>query len=133
MILAIVEFFFTYYLTSAKASCTLVADTGVVSHFRGTNMVDFDKDRDANLSAFERTGGAAANGITVRDYFAAQAMQALLSRQGVFDFQTYADDHKRVVDWAYLVADEMMLAKDHPWGSEKNPMPSFKEQQGEKK
>ena len=96
-------------------------------------MVDFDKDRDANLSALERAGGAAANGVTVRDYFAAQAMQALLSRQGVFDFQVYNDDHKRVADWSYLMADEMMLAKDHPWGSEKNPKPSYKEPQGKKK
>lgn len=89
-------------------------------------MVDFDKDRDANLSAFERTGGAAAQGVTVRDFFATHAMQALLSRQGVFDFQTYADDHKRVANWAYLVADQMMLERDHPWGSEKNPTPITK-------
>ena len=41
-------------------------------------MVDFDKDRDANLSAFERTGGAANGGLTVRDYFAAAALQGLL-------------------------------------------------------
>ena len=75
-------------------------------------MVDFDKDRDANLLAFERTGGAAANGLTVRDYFAAKAMQALLSRQGVFDFAMYKDDPWRCAAWAYDAADAMMRERD---------------------
>ena len=35
-------------------------------------MVDFDKDRESNVSAFELTGGPASSGLTVRDWFAAQ-------------------------------------------------------------
>ena len=105
-VLATVENIFTYYLTSAIHGCTLVADTGVVSHFRGTNMVDFDRDRDANLLVFERTGGAAANGLTVRDYFAAHMASAMYT---ACEQDKHADwDYQSVAYAAYSFADAMM-------------------------
>ena len=67
-------------------------------------MVDFDRDRDANLSWFELTGGAAANGLTVRDYFAAKAMQALIEK---FD-ESPAESADEAYDWA----DAMMRARE---------------------
>lgn len=73
-------------------------------------MVDFDKDRDANLAAFERTGGAAANGLTVRDYFAAKAMQALIEK---FD-ESPAESADEAYDWA----DAMMRARED-WPQQK--------------
>ena len=68
-------------------------------------MVDFDKDRDANLAAFELTGGAAKDGLTVRDYFAAKALPVLITEDGTCDFEMIAR-------YAYEVADCMMLARD---------------------
>ena len=62
-------------------------------------MVDFDKDRDANLSAFELTGGAASAGVTVRDYFAAMAMQT---------FDAYRRKPIYLAQRAYEIADAMM-------------------------
>lgn len=66
-------------------------------------MVDFDKDRDANLAAFELTGGAAANGLTVRDYFAARAVDS-------FD----ASDPVAIAARAYDIADAMMAERSKP-------------------
>lgn len=52
------------------------------------------------------------DGMTLRDYFAAQAMQALIP---VFDTDPTIDDpnHRRisVAEAAYLQADEMMKAR----------------------
>lgn len=83
-------------------------------------MVDFDKDRDANLSAFERTGGAAHGGLTVRDYFAAQAIgvaakawkQNVAGAFGEGDSYVWDDsDWRDVADKAYDIADAMMEAR----------------------
>ena len=68
-------------------------------------MVDFDKDRDANLAAFELTGGCASNGLTVRDYFAAMAMQALIHH---YDFDRFKQDPWRVAEYSYEMSDRMM-------------------------
>lgn len=109
-ILAIVEFIFTYYLTSDSHRTIVATDTGVVSHFRGTNMVDFDKDRDANLSAFERTGGASANGLTVRDYFAAHMAAVMYT---ACEQDKHADwDYQSVAYAAYSFADHMMKERE---------------------
>ena len=88
----------------------MVPDTGVVSHFRGTNMVDFDRDRDANLSAFERTGGPASSALTVQDYFAAKiavAMYKELVESGNVDW-----DFNSVASSAYAFSDSMMKMRD---------------------
>ena len=53
-------------------------------------------------------------GMTLRDYFAAKAMQGLMSRkeQGGFDFAVYEKDAMRVALWAYDLADEMLKARE---------------------
>ena len=49
-------------------------------------------------------GGVNCMGMTLRDYFAAQAMQGLLaSREG------YMSDE--LADYAYLIADDMLKAR----------------------
>ncbi len=52
-------------------------------------------------------------GMTLRDYFAAKAMQGLIAREstGAFNFETYHDDPWRVAAWAYDVADEMLKVR----------------------
>jgi len=47
-------------------------------------------------------------GMTLRDYFAAKAMQGLIHH---FDFGTFRDDPMRVAEWAYDAADAMMEAR----------------------
>jgi hypothetical protein len=53
-------------------------------------------------------------GMTLRDYFAAKAMQGLMSRkeQGGFDFAVYEKDAMRVSMWAYDLADAMLKARE---------------------
>ena len=50
-------------------------------------------------------------GMTLRDYFAAKAMAALLSGD-TFDFATFKDDPLRVARWAYDAADGMLKARE---------------------
>ena len=54
------------------------------------------------------------SGMTLRDYFAAKAMQGLMTRkeQGGFDFAVYEKDAMRVALWAYDLADEMLKARN---------------------
>jgi hypothetical protein len=57
--------------------------------------------------------GQKITGMTLRDYFAARAMQGLCARtdgQG-FDFATFPKDPMRVALWAYDVADQMLEAR----------------------
>ena len=49
------------------------------------------------------------SGMTLRDYFAAKAMQGLIHH---FDFGTFRDDPMRVAWWAYDAADAMMKARE---------------------
>jgi len=49
------------------------------------------------------------SGITMRDYFAAKAMQGLIHH---FDFGTFRDDPERLALWAYDAADAMMKARE---------------------
>ena len=52
-------------------------------------------------------------GMTLRDYFAAKAMQALIAREstGAFNFETCPNDPWRVALWAYDVADQMIKVR----------------------
>jgi hypothetical protein len=52
-------------------------------------------------------------GMTLRDYFAAQAMQGLIAREssGAFNFEACPNDPWRVAQWAYDVADAMLKAR----------------------
>ena len=82
-------------------------------------MVDFDKDRDANLSAYELTGGAAHGGLTVRDYFAARSLDLAFKywKYQVADrydeeFEWDEDDFYYAAEKAYMIADAMMVARN---------------------
>jgi len=83
-----------------------------ILNFPGEIMVDFDRDRDANLSAFELTGGAASNGLTVRDYFAAKVIQGMITQKDWFSNGSEWDSvdamTKAYADEAYKFADAMM-------------------------
>jgi hypothetical protein len=47
--------------------------------------------------------------MTLRDYFAAKAMQGLVHH---FDFATFRDDPMRLAWWSYDAADAMMKARE---------------------
>jgi hypothetical protein len=50
------------------------------------------------------------NGMTLRDYFAAKAMQAFIARQGYdMDGETFDD---RISRWSYETADAMLKARE---------------------
>ena len=53
------------------------------------------------------------HGMTLRDYFAAKAMQGLIAREstGAFNFESCPNDPWRVALWAYDVADQMLEAR----------------------
>jgi len=53
-------------------------------------------------------------GMYLRDYFAAKAMQGLIAREstGAFNFETHPDDPWRVAMWAYDVADQMLKVRE---------------------
>ena len=63
--------------------------------------------------AFPVEAGINCRGMTLRDYFAAKAMQGLIAREGsgAFDFASFPKDPWRVAQWAYQVADEMLKAR----------------------
>ncbi len=58
--------------------------------------------------------GILYDGMTLRDYFAAKAMQGLCAREDGkgFDFLTFPNDPMRVAHWAYDVADAMLKARE---------------------
>ena len=63
---------------------------------------------------WETKGEFWAMGMSLRDYFAAKAMQGLMTRQdgAGFDFARAPDDAKRVALWAYDLADAMLKARE---------------------
>ena len=57
-------------------------------------------------SAFPHESCLSHRGMTMRDYFAAKAMQAMMSKT---DFDAYYTD---VAKWSYELADAMMEARN---------------------
>ena len=55
----------------------------------------------------DRNAGPASGGMTLRDYFAARALQGILSSP-----DGGPDDWQRVADAAYYAADAMMAARE---------------------
>ena len=51
----------------------------------------------------------AQEGMDLRDYFAAKALQGLIHH---FDFGTFRDDPMRLAWWAYDAADAMLEARE---------------------
>ena len=68
---------------------------------------ELDKEIEAYKSWKERFGGLSRD-MTLRDYFAAKAMQGLVHH---FDFGTFRDDPMRLAGWAYDAADAMLKAR----------------------
>jgi len=67
-------------------------------------MVDFTTYREVSFKEMLQTGGAAAGGLTVRDYFAANALMSMLSPvQNITD-----NTPAKAADLAYKFADAMM-------------------------
>lgn len=66
--------------------------------------IDYDKENEYRVWWLNNTGGTAAQGLTVRDYFAAKAMQALIEK---FD-ESPAESADEAYDWA----DAMMKARE---------------------
>ena len=66
-----------------------------------------------NPPAFPNEGfngwGEPFQGMNLRDYFAAKAMQGLIHH---FDFGTFRDDPERLALWAYDAADAMLKARE---------------------
>ena len=64
---------------------------------------------------WETKGEFWAMGMTLRDYFAAKAMQGLIAREstGAFNFEAYPNDPWRVALWAYDVADQMLKVRNN--------------------
>jgi hypothetical protein len=62
----------------------------------------------------ERQTVVREEGMTLRDYFAAKAMQGLIAREstGAFNFEACPNDPWRVALWAYDVADQMLKARE---------------------
>ena len=49
----------------------------------------------------------AVEGMTLRDYFAAKAMQAMLTKHGFYD------DESQLAGWCYETADAMLKARNN--------------------
>ena len=60
-----------------------------------------------NISAFPHENFLSHRGMTLRDYFAARAMQGMLSENSGIRYPT-----DELVDFAYKVADAMMKARE---------------------
>ena len=70
---------------------------------RTKKHIDYDLEAKLRTWWLNNTGGAAKDGITVRDYFAAKAMQALIEK--------YDESPAESADEAYDWADAMMKAR----------------------
>ena len=69
--------------------------------------IDYDKEAKLRVWHLNKTGGAAADGLTVRDYFAAKAMQGMMASFGTKDEHVEA-----LVKSAYIKADAMMKERE---------------------
>ena len=71
-----------------------------------TKHIDYDVEAKLRTWWLNGTGGADKDGITVRDYFAAKAMQVYLTAS-----MGQMVDATNVAENAYLMADAMMQAR----------------------
>jgi hypothetical protein len=69
-----------------------------------------------DVPAFPRAGGSwrtgEQDGMTLRDYFAAKAMQAILSPSGNQILLGHRDNEQQMAFKAYRVADAMIAMRD---------------------
>ena len=94
-------------------------------------MVDFDKGREQRLKWFEQTGGAAHGGLTVRDFFASEAMSVAFMRMTHNLTSDMGDEwswgkveYEMISELAYRLADHMMKERGKPAQS---PAPTVEE------
>lgn len=51
-------------------------------------------------------------GMSLRDYFAAKAMQGLIADgHTMWDSQKFQGDRHTIAEWAYIMADAMLIAR----------------------
>lgn len=62
-----------------------------------------------NWQSMAPLGTGYDEGMDLRDYFAAKAMQGLIHD---FNFEVFRDDPKRLAAWAYDAADAMMEVRE---------------------
>ena len=67
-------------------------------------MVDFEKGHAVRMAELERTSELATNSVTLRDYFAAKAMQGFVGSSRLAADVT----DPKLAEAAYLIADAMM-------------------------
>ena len=67
--------------------------------------IDYEAETKRRYSWVSKTGGLANGGLTVRDYFAAKAMQGFMN-------ECYDLSHEEKAKWAYILADAMMKARE---------------------
>lgn len=68
-----------------------------------------------NPDAFPQTDqqGNCYTGMSLRDYFAAKAMQSIIANENLRSTQTGAAMNKGIAIRAYSVADEMLKTREH--------------------
>jgi hypothetical protein len=71
----------------------------------GRGHIDYEAAKQMREWHLNNTGGAAQDNLTVRDYFAAQALQGLISRLYTDESEPLEQD---LVGYAYEYADAMM-------------------------
>jgi hypothetical protein len=83
-----------------------------MGHAQGEGRMSLTSIEDAHRMAFaekkRKQGGDVMGTLTLRDYFAAKAMQAMLDQKDAHDGREY----KSAAWMAYQMADAMMKARD---------------------
>ena len=74
-------------------------------------MVDFQRYRTVSFNEMIKTGGGAAGGLTVRDYFAGQMLVAIADN---FELEKEVEFWEGVAEVAYAAADAMMKERNKP-------------------
>ena len=69
--------------------------------------IDYEKESSLRVWHLNATGGAAKDGLTVRDYFAAEAMNALLIKQD----PKVVDVTAEAYEWADMMMEQRVLDK----------------------
>jgi hypothetical protein len=97
---------------------SFTSDAAVKEHRRFAHGTDSGRGR---IEQTDRDDGGAAFGMSLRDYFAAQAMEAILNRDGIYNEDVPHDGHgpENVHGWfyieaaklAYEMADAMLKAR----------------------
>lgn len=75
------------------------------------NKIDYEEESDKRLNWMDITGGTAKDGMTLLDYFAGKALEAVLSKMEAATL--YEEDMMTGVAFtAYAMAKEMLAERD---------------------